>query len=362
MLPNVKRWSGPAALLAVSLLFSALVGEAAVRWLRPGYVAGPDPIRNPFWQYDPELGWSHEPGATGVFARDEFSHPVRINQAGWRDRERQVDKPAGTFRVVVLGDSFTWGHGVGDEEVYTRLLEGMLPGTEFLNLGLSGSDTGQQLLILEKYGLAWHPDLVLLMMSRNDFIGNVTDAEGSYPKPMFVLEPGGELRLTNVPVPRVSTLSRLHYRLRRRSGLVNLIETELERWRRNEPEAGAPGRSYGYDLTRALLHRMHAECRSAGVTFAISFVPSNAHTYPETIPRIETERTSVVEAFANSEGIAYLDLVPAFREAARDPDTGARVDLHYRRDRHWNALGHRVAARALAGMLVRKGLVPTGPR
>jgi len=264
--------------------------------------------------------------------------------------------------VVVLGDSFTWGHGVADEEIYTRLLERLLPDTEFLNLGLSGSDTGQQLLILEKYGLAYRPDLVLLMMSRNDFIGNVEDAEGSYPKPMFVLEPGGDLRLTNVPVPRVGALSRLHYRLRRRSGLLNLVETELERWRSGEADRGAAGRSYGYDLTRALLARMSRDCSTAGAVFAVSFVPSNAHTYPETIPRIETERTSVVEAFARKHGIPYLDLVPAFRRAAHDPATGARVDLHYRRDRHWNARGHQVAARALAKMLVERGIVPTGPR
>jgi len=353
---------GPAALLAVSIVVAVLIGEGAVRWLRPGYVAGPDPIRNPFWRYDPDLGWGHRPGAAGVFAREEFSHPVHINRAGWRDRERAVGKPAGVFRVVVLGDSFTWGHGVGDEEIYTRLLEDALPGTEFLNLGLSGSDTGQQALILEKYGLAYRPDLVLLMMSRNDFTGNVAGAEGSYPKPMFVLDPGEGLRLTNVPVPEVSMWSRMHYRLRRRSGLLNMIESVIGQWNTETPRDPRSGREYAYRLTTALLERMRADCDAAGARFALSFVPSNAHTYPDAIPRIEAERISVVEAFAHESGVPFLDPVPAFREAARDPSTGARVELHYRRDRHWNAAGHRVAAAALAEMLVAGRLVPSGTR
>lgn len=95
-----------------AVMVALLLGEGAVRIFRPQFVIGPDPIRNPFWRHDPEIGWAHPPGMTGSFAREEFTHSVVINQAGWRDLERVEAKPDGVFRIAVLGDSFTWGHGV----------------------------------------------------------------------------------------------------------------------------------------------------------------------------------------------------------------------------------------------------------
>jgi hypothetical protein len=49
--------------------------------------------------------------------------------------------------------------------------------------------------------------------------------------------------------------------------------------------------------------------------------------------------------------VPVIDLVPVFRRAARDQTTGARVDLHYRLDQHWNALGHQIAAAEIARRL-----------
>jgi lysophospholipase L1-like esterase len=347
-------------MLAVSILVSAAAGEAMVRLARPEFVAGPDPVSNPFWRYDADLGWSHIPGAVGTFSRQEFSHPVRINSAGWRDRERTLDKPSGLFRIVVLGDSYTWGHGVGDEEIFTRLLERLLPGVEVLNLGLSASATDQQLLILRAHGLAYHPDLVLVMVSRNDFIGNVETMEGSYPKPVFRLEEGGVLRLSNVPVARVSWLSRVHYQLRRRSGLLNLIESLLQgRAESGAPAAQGESRADPYAVTCALLGEMHREARGAGASFALGLAPSNAHTYLDPIPPLEAKRFQVIRDFGAREAVPVLDLVPAFRMAAR---AGGRTDLHYPLDKHWNAAGHVVAARELARLLVEMKLIPAGGR
>jgi lysophospholipase L1-like esterase len=352
----VTSWRAAAILLAASILVSSSAGEALVRLFRPEFVAGPDPIANPFWRHDAELGWSHIAGAEGTFSRPEFAHHVRINSAGWRDRERTLDKPSGFFRIVVLGDSYTWGHGVEDEEIFTRLMEERLPGVEVINLGLSASATDQQLLILRQYGLAYHPDLVLVMVSRNDFIGNVETMEGSYPKPVFTLEEGGALRLTNVPVPGVSWFSRVHYRLRRRSGLLNLIESVLQgRVEGRGPAAQGRPRTDPYAVTCALLGEMRRETEAAGASFTVALAPSNAHTYLDPIPPLEAKRFQVIRDFGARESVPVLDLVPAFRDAAR---AGGRTDLHYPLDKHWNAAGHEVVARELARLLGRLELIP----
>lgn len=362
---SALRWN--VALLAASVLVALAFAEAAVRILRPQFIVEANPTNPLFWQHaatgfyrhDPELGWRNIPGAEGTFTRSEFSNHVRINSAGWRDRERSVEKPLGALRMVVLGDSFTWGHGVEDDEIFTRRLEAMMPGLEVLNMGLSGSSTDQQLLILKQDALSYHPDLVLVMICRNDFSGIMGTREGPYEKPSFVLEQDGTLRLINVPVPDVSSIARLHDWFRRHLALWNITESVWQE--RQEAPQGPTGqhgqRQDSYDLMRALLKTMRDVSASAGAGFRIGIVPSNAHTYVDPTPPREAERVRVIEELGKAEGIPVLNLVPAFRAAARDPATGARIDLHYRVDQHWNRLGHEVAAAELARLLREDRLV-----
>src|SRR5262245_11300165 len=55
---------------------------------------------------DPHLGWKLRPGAEG-FVMNETRQYVRINRAGFRDREREIQKAAHTIRIAVLGNSWT---------------------------------------------------------------------------------------------------------------------------------------------------------------------------------------------------------------------------------------------------------------
>ncbi len=62
----------------------------------------------------------------------------RINSKGLRDNETTYDKPEGVFRIVVIGDSNTFGVGVPIEKHFTRLLEGYFRDLEVINLGVGG--------------------------------------------------------------------------------------------------------------------------------------------------------------------------------------------------------------------------------
>lgn len=76
-----------------------------------------------------------------------WGHRVRFNRAGFREREFAMPKPPGVYRIVVLGDSLTWGAGLGEEERYSSQLEArllaVLPGRsiEVLNFGFQGAST-----------------------------------------------------------------------------------------------------------------------------------------------------------------------------------------------------------------------------
>jgi lysophospholipase L1-like esterase len=118
----------------------------------------------------------YRPGSTGA----TNGHPVRINNLGFRGPEVSQQKPRGRLRVLVLGDSFTFGQGIAEEEIYTSVLERRLraqfPGRdiEVVNVGIQGASTVQEADLLFRIGPVLDPDLLLI-----GFVGN--DPVQSYP-------------------------------------------------------------------------------------------------------------------------------------------------------------------------------------
>jgi lysophospholipase L1-like esterase len=106
---------------------------------------------------------------------------VRINALGFRDtRDYSLDKPPGTFRILVLGDSVTFGHGALSETTYPFLLEQELKrwrpdvNWQVWNLGVPGYATSQELSYLREVGPHYRPDLVVVGFYANDLAGNAT--------------------------------------------------------------------------------------------------------------------------------------------------------------------------------------------
>jgi hypothetical protein len=102
----------------------------------------------------------------------------RINNKGFRDdKNYEYDKPAGTLRVMVLGDSHTAGFEVDQDEIFATVLERALRQqgvpSEVLNTGISGFGTAEELAYLENEGLRYAPDVVIVAFFANDFSDNL---------------------------------------------------------------------------------------------------------------------------------------------------------------------------------------------
>ena len=115
------------------------------------------------------------PGYNGWFA----GVPARINRLGFRDnREYQLAKSPRTIRIVVLGDSVTFGHGSIYEHSYPFLLEQRLKAWrpdidwQVWNLGVPGYNTSQELAQLLELGPTFEPDLVVVGFYENDIVDN----------------------------------------------------------------------------------------------------------------------------------------------------------------------------------------------
>jgi lysophospholipase L1-like esterase len=160
------------ALLAVLGLLGALEVAARVFYVPPtspparDYVPGDPKLRElTFWELD-------KPNARGLSRGVLFE----TNRMRLRSPERPLEKPPGTTRIAVLGDSFVMGEGVLAEESYVWRLEQEMtrvrPGRyETINTGLSGLNAAQAVKRVLQLGLAYDPDIAVYGFTLNDIEG-----------------------------------------------------------------------------------------------------------------------------------------------------------------------------------------------
>jgi hypothetical protein len=188
-----------------------------LRWMkdrRDGYV------RNPIDQYDPLLGWIPMANLHDRVMSD--GSIVNTNSAGIRGRtEYPKDKTPGRLRIAVVGDSFSWGEQVNDDETYASRLARLLPGTDVMNFSVHGYGMDQMFLRLVTTVLAYHPDVVVFAYIDDDITRSFLGFR-DYQKPKFVLT-GAALRLTNVPIPPPEEAFRLLVRRPAVSDLMQLL-------------------------------------------------------------------------------------------------------------------------------------------
>jgi hypothetical protein len=102
--------------------------------------------------------------------------PISLNSYGARGAEILMPKPAGRYRIVLAGDSFTLGWGVRAEDTFSALLRDSLATTrvegtqdyEAINLGVGNYNTVQQVARIRDIGLELKPDLIILAYYLND--------------------------------------------------------------------------------------------------------------------------------------------------------------------------------------------------
>lgn len=245
-----------------------------------------------------------------------YGTEVRTNALGFRGPEVGPKQP-GEYRIVVLGDSMTFGPGVADERIYTTLLERRLPGSRVINLAVEGYNVLQYKAVLEEVGLALEPDLVLVaLFPVNDFEMdtyevNVRVAEGG-------LVPGEPW----------------HQSLYVYRAYLHKVEYAARKLLRR---AAAAAPDSGWQRNTAALRQITA----APVPVLVALLP---HT-----KGFETQRAMFarIEAWCAAEGVRCLNLLDIFR--ARRVVDGELV-LN-RIDAHGNAEYHRLLAELIAPQL-----------
>ena len=325
------------------------------------------------------LPYRLRPGYRGRLATDEFDTTVRINARGYRGEEFSSQRTDG-FRILAIGDSFTFGWGVEDTETYASQLKQLLsvrdpsPAIDVINAGFAaGYSPDTYYLYLKREGLAVNPDLVIVGV----YVGNDLDSPAAFENEWLEQDADGlPLRILNrnshvvgnmllprdVPLRyRVPLLHRLHLfqgvadlwwmvRAAQRSSLLGAATLHAASSANDESVPYIYRTTYA-ERTNTVMRRVESLFRGMKSVAAEAQVPLLFMIIPEQVqmstaafsglPAEIDKPQRLLREFFDREHLPYIDLLPSLREAA------AGGALYFPRDGHWNAAGHAAGARQL---------------
>ena len=169
--PESVRWAGNLYALLVSTVVAVAAAEVGLRLVNPWGIElfSLLPYHMQGMVDHPTLGYAHPRSVSYHLGRNRVS----LNSNGHRDDEMPIEKPPGERRILVLGDSVTFGWGVDQGEDFPARLEALLrdqPGGpwQVINAGVNGYNSQQEAAFFAAEGIRFKPDIVLLVYVRND--------------------------------------------------------------------------------------------------------------------------------------------------------------------------------------------------
>ncbi len=341
-----RRGPLTALLFAASLLASLGGAEAIVRWLRPQDLSGSWRIMSPRGYLLNRAGGS---------ARHQFGHRVVRYRFNVQHLRGGPIAP-GRRRVLVLGDSFTFGWLLPEDATIVAHLAAHasrdLPdaGLEFLNGGAAAWGTADYLAFLEEYGPTISPAIVLVIMNSDD-IGRSIDHG------VYLLGSTGTLSSrpetagsTLASVKRLMTgplfewtLEHSHLAQLARNAVIRAVAPPAERTR---GEGDAPeARARATRLGEALFRRLHEWCTAhRAALYVVTTGWQQWHfAHPEVFGDYRATQAFLEHApeFFAREGIPFQDLTPQL--VAEVGDRIESVDIPG--DPHPNELGSALIAK-----------------
>ena len=259
-----------------------------------------------------------------------------INAIGVRDREHPRVKPAGVFRILVLGDSVTAGYGVDFEDMYIRRLQTLLDRSggsfEVVSLATDQYSTVQEVARLQDLGLDMSPNLVMLAYVLNDPAtdGNLNEFFRRDRAPSLALDwlwsrLGSRAEPSH---PRVAGCEPHDY--------YSWLHCDADRWAQSE----------------TALDRLAQLSQQHGFAVLLALFPVLDSERPSFEPYAWQRTNAQVLEAAMRRHFATVDLLPWF--ARRRP---AELALDARDMLHPNRVGHEIAATAIYEALVEQGLI-----
>lgn len=256
---------------------------------------------------------------------------VALNRFRYREREFDSQKPAGRYRIAMLGDSFMFAQGVEVEQRLSNLIEKQMNSSrhnvEVLNFGVSGANTVEELQRLRRDVLPLKPDFVLLQW----FVNDVESSSG-------IPDPKAESFATKVKKFFLNH-SVLYF------AVVDVAHRALDMMGKSYQETiisrvTDPNSREAREAQSALQEFLR-ECKLHGVPVGVVLVPDLSrvknHDYLFALLHRRVTETCV------EEGVQCVDLLPVFLPYLEDQSKFMRLWVN-RFDAHMGPLAQELAA------------------
>jgi lysophospholipase L1-like esterase len=345
-----------------SVLVALALAEGAVRLISPQEVG---PVR---FACNPELGEIPVPGQHGERKfPGVFTFSYSNNSLGWRGRREYRRQKQTKYRVLFLGDSFTYGIGVNDDQTFPARVEKKLTAddlsVEVMNAGCPGKGTDYELKLFQTTAYKFHPDLTVLGFFCNDFQDN---ARGEYyninRRGELTAKPincnGGAVKAVLAHLPGYNWLISW-------SEAANLVKQAgvdflVNRAQKSNPHA-ADGlvvtynkNSSGYanrtnrELTQIYVRNLRAAVKRAGGSLMMFYIPIAQEVRQYRQNRITSADERAIERIAADNGMMLWSLTPLLAHS------GQPIDRLYYKEGHWTAAAHELAAQYMSRLIERR--------
>lgn len=328
----------------------------------------PQPIRPAMYKTDPIYGLRMVPGLKGYLKEAEFTQPFQLNSLGFREKEYNKRKSEGSYRIIGIGDSFTWGAGVSQSDTFIKRLERALNSDfnevnyEVFNWGVSAWGTAQEFLCLEHQALAYQPDLVILQYyTGNDMADNIYSS-------IFRLDQEANLKRSDYGRQKIIHIKKItdyvpFYRfLTQHSHFMNFIRLRLlakvEKSDMQQVAVTIPQdqEKYGLRLTEAILEAFFSLASKNGIKVAVLVIPEKNKAFLAS----SGAKTAQQQRFFNESrmltNVCRRHNVPLlnFLNIFLQRNTSL---IYYEKDTHLSPYGHQIVAESLEKFLKKHHLL-----
>ena len=337
-----------AIMIAVTITATGLEIILRLAGYSPGNV---NPLKA-FHNVDPLLGIRGKKNYASHFRRPEFDAFIVHNERGFRKQEFLAGKNDTIPSIHALGDSFTWGWGVSQGEVFTDRLNRALKDYRVENYGINSAGTViEYVLFASEIKPAVKPgDVVLLMLFNNDFTDNVTENR------VHAKLSDGNV----IPVNAVKNFkSPVWDYLENNFYLYNLIAYKIDtyqlvRKRRKREIDDANAKTVDpsgaqYRIMQHYLKLFRDDCSASGVRFMVAYIPAQSELgesdrhKPNKRAGEQAYRTAF-NSITSSLGVETIDLLPQLLDYKKR----SNKMITFPHDEHWSPDGHQAVAEAIA--------------
>jgi hypothetical protein len=367
----MKKLGMKLLLVAISFALCFLFAEVMLRMLK--YSAG-------MYHFDRNTNLlTLNPNSKFFYTKSCFQNQVEVNSEGFHDTKPSIEKQAGTYRILVVGDSYVEALQVPTDKTFYNLLEQKLnnefPDKKFevYGIGKSGNGTYQNYQYYQAYGEKYKPDLIIdSFLVGNDFrddsleLSKLFSKEAGYDvvnvRTFAKFDDQGNLvnpdEKLNAPEQNVVkkiaeksvflTWAYRSYReiLNRKYFNANSSEPQSlpildnQVYLKSYPDVW----NEAWQIENNLLRTFNNTASKNGSKFLLVSLTEGYRINPEPNENLDYDKPeNKLNEISTAEHFSYLPLLPVFRQLNKE--TGENPHLEC--DGHWNETGHLWAANTI---------------